>query len=343
MENRLLATLSDHELLVKLARVASSERALVVDLIELLGEVDARRLYLPEGCSSLFTYCTTVLKFADNEAYFRIESARAARQFPVILDRLRDGSMSLTTIKLVRPHLTNDNVGRVIAAAAGKSKREVEQLVAGLAPKPDAKPILRRLPEPPRAAAEDQAESLDSTTRPEAPEPAVLLTPAPASPRSISAPLSSDRYLLRVTLSADAHAKLRRAQNLMRHTDPTGDLAIVIDRALKLLVDDLERHRMAHVKKPRELASVGTSKREYSRYVPAAVRRAVWTRDEGRCAFVGNRGRCCETGALELHHVEPFSFGGPTTTANLELRCRAHNQYEGALLFDWGRNAVDSH
>jgi 5-methylcytosine-specific restriction endonuclease McrA len=67
--------------------------------------------------------------------------------------------------------------------------------------------------------------------------------------------------------------------------------------------------------------------------VPAAVRRAVWNRDGGRCAFVGSGGRCDESAFLEFHHVIPFAAGGPTTTENLELRCRAHNAYEAALDF----------
>ena len=54
--------------------------------LALLAEVDARRLYLGEGCSSLFTYCTQVLHLSEHAAYHRIEAARAARQYPVILD-----------------------------------------------------------------------------------------------------------------------------------------------------------------------------------------------------------------------------------------------------------------
>jgi 5-methylcytosine-specific restriction endonuclease McrA len=59
----------------------------------------------------------------------------------------------------------------------------------------------------------------------------------------------------------------------------------------------------------------------------------VWTRDDGRCAFVGADGRCRETGWLEIHHVVPFARGGLTTTENLELRCRAHNAYEAEREF----------
>jgi 5-methylcytosine-specific restriction endonuclease McrA len=63
------------------------------------------------------------------------------------------------------------------------------------------------------------------------------------------------------------------------------------------------------------------------------VKRAVWRRDEGRCAYIGREGRCTERGFLEYHHVLPYAAGGAATTANIELRCRAHNAYEASLFF----------
>ena len=70
-----------------------------------------------------------------------------------------------------------------------------------------------------------------------------------------------------------------------------------------------------------------------SRHIPAGVKREVWRRDEGRCAFVGARGRCAERGFLEFHHVVPFAAGGAADATNIELRCRAHNVYEADLFF----------
>ena len=63
------------------------------------------------------------------------------------------------------------------------------------------------------------------------------------------------------------------------------------------------------------------------------MKRAVWQRDEGRCAFVGRIGRCRETAFLEFHHVAPYAAGGVGTADNIQLRCRAHNQYEADLFF----------
>ena len=84
-------TLSDPELLAEVRRLAGHERHATARLIAALGELDARRLYLGEGCSSLFTYCTQVLHLSEHAAYGRIEAARAARKLPAILDLLADG------------------------------------------------------------------------------------------------------------------------------------------------------------------------------------------------------------------------------------------------------------
>jgi len=316
---------SDRELLDRVARVAGDERAAMAELVALLGEVDARRLYLPEGCSSLFTYCTQLLHFTEPEAYVRIAAARAAREFPIILDRLRDGSLTLTSVSLLRAHLTPVNADELIAGALHKTKREIDKQVATIAPKPDARSMVRRLPEAPHKTTTPTVEYAAK----EAVAAAFTAPRETLAPRPICAPTSSERYLLRVTLSDAAHAHLRRAQDLMRHSILNGDPAIVVERALELLVEDLERRRMGRVARPKPARANNVA----ARYIPAAIRREVWTRNEGRCAFIGAHGRCRETGLLEFHHVEAFAHGGPTTAENLELRCRAHNQYEGRILF----------
>ena len=79
------AHLSNRDLLAQLKRLAQSERDATAALIAALAEVDARRLYLGEGCSSLFTYCTQVLHLSEHAAYGRIEAARAARNHPMVL------------------------------------------------------------------------------------------------------------------------------------------------------------------------------------------------------------------------------------------------------------------
>src|SRR4026207_623045 len=86
-----ISLLSDDDLLASVKRAAGDERRATAQLIALLMELDTRKLYLGEGCSSLFTYCTQVLHLSEHAAYGRIEAARVARKYPVVLERLQAG------------------------------------------------------------------------------------------------------------------------------------------------------------------------------------------------------------------------------------------------------------
>jgi 5-methylcytosine-specific restriction endonuclease McrA len=136
-----------------------------------------------------------------------------------------------------------------------------------------------------------------------------------------------------MTVSEETHQKLQRARDLLRHVVPDGDPAAIVDRALTVLVQQAELRKFAAAEQRRTSRPRVASAGAHSRVVPASIRRAVWSRDQGRCAFEGFEGRCVETGGLEFHHVLPFASGGPTTVENLQLRCRAHNAFEGRQVF----------
>ncbi len=91
--------LSDRDLLARVHDAVRDERVATARLIALLMELDTRRLYLGEGCSSLFTYCTQVLHLSEHAAYNRIETARAARRFPAILELVESAAVTLTTVR----------------------------------------------------------------------------------------------------------------------------------------------------------------------------------------------------------------------------------------------------
>ena len=316
---------SDDQLLVEVQRLAGSEREATARLVAALAELDARRLYLGQGCSSMFTYCVQVLHLAEHAAYNRIEAARAARRFPVILTLLADGCVHLTAVRLLAGHLTEANHLDVLREASHKSKREVEQIVARLQPRPDVPASVRKVPSM-QAAAAAQPGPVEAHSA-----AALVAAPVegPAPPRVLVAPLAPERYKVQFTVSRDTHDKLRRVQDLLRHQIPSGDPAAIFDRALTMLLEELERKRLAVTARPRAVKPTDT----HGRHVPAAVRRAVWTRDGGRCRFEGAVGRCTETGLLEFHHVVPYASRGPTTAENLELRCAAHNRYEAERYF----------
>lgn len=324
------AELSDRDLIAEVQRLAGSERAATAAMVSCLAEMDTRRLYLGEGCRSLFAYCTQVLHLSEHAAYARIEAARAVRRFPVILERLSRGEVTLTAIGLLRPHLTEANHLEILDRARFKLKRDVEELVASLAPKPDARAMVRKLPEPPmRQPTLMTAQSATVTLPVSAPVAPAAPGPMKSAQPATVVPLAPERYKIQFTVGRTTRDKFRRAQDLLRHSVPNGDPAEIFDRALTMLVDKLERTKFAAATRPRPASSAAMR----SRHVPASVKRAVARRDAGRCAFAGPAGRCVERGAMEFHHVVPYAEGGKATVENIQLRCRAHNQYEAEQRF----------
>jgi len=209
--------------------------------------------------------------------------------------------------------------------------------VARLAPRPDVAASVRKLPGPILATSSGfggiGASALESG-------PALGTSSFQGSVRSTMAippratlVLAPDRYRLQVTIGLGTLQKLNLAKDMLRHAIPSGDEAAILDRALTLLLEDVAKKKFAATPNPRPAPGSDPA----SRHIPAEVRRAVWLRDLGRCAYVAPNGRrCTEHGFLEFHHVKPFAAGGEATLSNIHLRCRKHNQYEARVFFARG-------
>lgn len=344
-----LKRLSDSALFARIKELAARERGEMVLLVAHLAELDTRDAHLRLGHGSLFAYCRDALALSEQEAYNRVAVARATRRFPVVLEMLEAGALNLTTVRLLAPRLTPDNHEAALESARGKSKLQVEELAARLWPKPDAPSFVRKLPGSPRPVPPPAETPLVSPVALPASGPpggpltdlGVPVATAPAPPWSAPqrtadvTPLSPDRYKIQVTIGGATLEKLRRAKDLLRHAIPSGDEAAILDRALTALLAALAQRKFAATESPRPSAGTAPG----SRHIPAEVKRAVWRRDLGRCAFVGTNGRRCpERGFLEFHHVRPYATGGPGTVENIELRCRSHNDYEARAYFGPARS-----
>jgi hypothetical protein len=354
---RPLAHITDDELLRRLAELLRQSRRVESDLVAHIAEVDERRLYAREASPSMFAYCTEVLHLSEAEAYLRITVARASREHPMLLTMLGDGRLHLTAIAKLAPHLTLENREALLGRATHRSKRQIEELIAELAPRPDAPALMRRLPERPilpapvllgpdgagagvRELGGDGAGMATSelgpggAAGPAAPAPSSPGVARPSAP-AIVQPLAPARYKVQFTASAQLHDKLECLRALLRSEIPDGDLGAVIERAV---TETLESRRFARTGNPRKgLAATDTS--PSSRRIPAAVRRAVRERDQGRCCYLGEGGRrCSDGGRLEYHHRRPFGLGGDHSPQNIGLACRLHNLYLAE--HDYGREAI---
>ena len=275
MHTYTLAHVSDEALLADLAALVATDRKTTAALLAHIAEVDARALFLPAACSSMFVYCVRVLHLAEDAAFKRIRAARAARRFPQIFDAIADGRLHLSGVVLLAAHLTDENVDEVLAAAAHRSKADLELLVARLAPQPDVAAAITPLVAPGGAMPLPE----------QAPGP---VAPPPEPPAMRMKPLAPERFALQVTISQETRDKLDRAQALVRHRNPSGDLAYVVEFAADALIATLERDKRAATSRPR----VPKARPEDAdpRYIPADVTRAVYERDGEQCTFVSETG-----------------------------------------------------
>jgi hypothetical protein len=337
------AALSDQELLARLSTLAGREREASVDLVAHLAALDARpSVYLARGFGSLHGYCMQALRLSEDAACNRIAAARACRRFPLILDLLASGEMTLTSVRMLGRYLTPENHEAVLDTAKGQTLKRIDLLVATLAPQPDAPSLVRKL----ATTAVDAPAPTPEVATSVPPEPWATRTPSPApavaAPRPIVRPTAPERYRVQFTIGEATHEKLRRLQALLRHEIPDGDPGAIFDRAITLLLAHVENKKLGATAKPRPRPPI---RRETdnegirtpplpSRAVPRAVKRAVWSRDGGQCAFVSVDGRrCTEREFLQFHHVQAHAKRGPATVDNISLRCRRHNQYEAELVF----------
>jgi hypothetical protein len=303
MQSSSASRLSDRDLVDQVTRLAAAEKGATVTLIGLLAEVYARRLHERAGYATLFIFCTDALRLSESEAYDRMKAAKIASRFPAALTLLGEGRLTLTTIRLLAPHLTATNHQELFAEASGLGKRQVQELIARLFPEEDVPSSITQLVPPPEG---------------------FTVLPPP-----LIRPLSPDRYQITFTVSGDTRAKLELAQDLLRHAIPNGDPARIFARAIEVLVEELVRLKYAA-----NAPGVSHGHDGESRYIPVEVKRAVFIRDGGRCAFVGAGGRRCgERSFVEFHHVIPWAAGGRSTVDNIQLRCRAHNEYESEMYY----------
>lgn len=374
MEPKILAAVPDDELLDRLAELLRQSRRVESEIVEHIAEVDGRRLFAREASPSTFAYCTDVLHLSEAEAYLRITVARASRRHPMLLRFLGDGRLHLTGMALLAPHLTAENRDALLARAVHKSKREIEELVAEIAPQPDTPGQMRRLPQrielqqPPIHVAGDggpppdpdkaggleapmaQAANLNVSgglngaggpqLRPDRVAPAavgIVSQAVTARPPTVEA-LAPGRYRVQFTASTALRDKLERLRALLQPTLPDADLATVIELAITEKLERLEARRFAQSSRPRKQLS-DTDATPHSRHVPAAIRRAVRERDGRQCGFVSKGGRRCSEGdRLEYHHRHPFGLGGDHSPKNVVLLCRTHNAWLAEQ--DYGRSAI---
>ncbi len=348
------ASLDSTALSRRLGELAGHERQLQVEFLLHLEEFDRRRAWAEAGYPSLWEWCLRVLHLREGAAGRRIAAMRVLRRLPRLAEALRDGRLSLSTVTLLGRVLTEENREEVVARAAYLTKAETEHLVVSLQPRTAPKEGLRLLSpkaaSSPSSAAQLSSAALPRETPPPQQEPPTLTNPpdrgcSPAIARRASRaslePMSADTYSLRATVDSAFKKELDELKGLLAHKFPDGDLGAVLREAVQCALEKHGKRKGAvepsrkRKSSPREERAAGEKPRPAAREpIPAAVRREVWKRDGGQCAWRSEDGhRCGSTWKLELDHLVPAALGGPSTVENLRVCCHTHNQLHAEQTF----------
>jgi 5-methylcytosine-specific restriction endonuclease McrA len=241
-----------------------------------------------------------------------------------VFEALESGRVHLTGLRLLAPHITPETVEELLAAATHKTKEAIERLLAERSPRLGVPAMVT-----PRCE-EGAPGHLRNTDSQE-------VTGAGAPPSRSSdrvTPLSAESYAVQFTRSREADERFRYAQDLLGHQVKGSDIAEVYDRAVKALIEKLERVRFGACSRPRKR---GRLTRPGSRHIANDVRRAVWKRDGGQCTYTSESGRRCEARRdLQFDHEQEFARGGEATVDNLRLRCPGHNQHTAEQTYGAG-------
>jgi len=317
-----------------------------------LNEIERRKLHLKLGYASMFDYCTSGLGYSSSAAARRIRTARCMARYPEVLALLKANEVNLSTVSQVSRLLTAENKDALLQRMRGKSQREVDLIVAEYEPRSMPRervtqivvqvPLNAVLPRGAASAPKSGGELLSPV------DSSVLCNRKCDSPNDLESdhcrsgsellqPATEKRMHLSFSVSEGFMAKLEKIRSLAWHQLPANaSLEQVFELAMDYFIekrDPIARTRVRRKDSKENEAATVIRALTRSRHVPAAVREAVFTRDDGRCTYVGFSGkRCNSTDALQIDHVEPFSRGGLSALSNLRLLCAHHNRLEAERL-----------
>jgi 5-methylcytosine-specific restriction endonuclease McrA len=318
---------SAREVLTETDQIVAQDRQLTLRLLHNLREIEHNKFYLELGYSSMFDYCTGHLKFSEPAAVRRIRTARCLAAHSQLGPMLEHGEVSPTTVALISYHMKPDNAVSLIEAIKGKSKREVEHVIAALEPLSTIPPDRSRPFVVAVATCAKSTSSGDGKKSPSASES------TPDTPVIVEREALQLKRMVRSEITTDEETmqKLERVRSLASHRlAMNASLGQLIDFVAEYFLereDPIRRdaRRKASAEKKRIRQNTASSN---PRHIPAAVRDEVHVRDQ-RCTYVGPDGkRCNSPHVLQVDHVKPVARRGAATIDNLRLLCAEHNRLE---------------
>ena len=350
-----LKDFADHDLLTEIREKSKAEQKLTLYVVELIKEVSRRKLFLSLGFGSLFDFVTKDLGFEPASAMRRIQAARLVSEIPEVQEKLESGSLSLSVASQAQTFfrkeeqrlgakMSVDQKTEILSQLENKSAREAERALVKISP------MSVQVFEKQRALSEDLTEiklvidkdlkaKLDELMHlmsHQNPEQSyvellkLLVTKAHKSLKAkteckVSKPAVMEPAVMEPTV------EYKKSKFVLKNLAAQNRQSAVTDK-------NLAQTRKALITSHSDVGSDPTNTvrsrmivKKTTRYIPAAVKRYVWKRDQGCCQYLDPRSnRKCESKyQLQLDHLQRYRDWGQHNPENLRLLCANHNRVRG--------------
>jgi hypothetical protein len=295
-----LRSIADSELIEKTRSLVGEERSITAEILTYLEEIDRRRLYLERGYPSLFDFSCKFLGYSADQAMRRISAMRVTRDVPAIRAEIEAGTLSLTNAAKAQTFLNAERkAGKTYSLEA---KRELLSELSGLSTR--------------------ECDARLAEKSPEAPRPDRLR------------PISASQTQITFTADEELMQDLAKIRALLAHSEKDGSYGELLKRMTQIVLAKIDPDLKITRARPSAVAPKAKLP-QVIRTIPAAVRAAVWKRDQGKCQYLdAQTGKTCHSPfRIEYEHVQPFALGGPSTIENLTLRCAGHNRLAATHAF----------
>lgn len=308
-----LSQQTNQTLLLELKTLVKKEREILGQILELLKEVDRRKLYLDLAYPSLFEFCVDHLGYSESAAYRRIQAMRLVRELPELKTKIEEGKLNISNLSQAQSFFVSE-VKKQNKIYTREEKRQ----------------ILLKLENKTKLETEKELVKISPESAKGADEFISFITP--------------EKIRLKTTINPTLFKKLKKLKSLLSHKNPNYSYAELIeelaDRALNNLGkdDSLPENSSSRQDLDHGIAAASETEEEFlmikmgiprNRHIPEKLKREVWQRDGGKCSYKdAASGKICGSEhLLQIDHIIPFSEGGLSKDAkNLRLLCAQHNR-----------------
>lgn len=345
--NQDIKQVTNQEIIAELKRLSEQEKLLVNRSIDLLREVEERRIYLKMGYPSLYEFCITELHYSEGASYRRIAAMRLIKAVPEIKEKAEAGKISLTAMAQAQSYfkrkeneLTPINKTaklELLSKLEHRSSRECEREILKLDPKshrPDrvvAKTEhlteIRLTVDNDFMAALDKLKDLLSNKHPELSTKDIMLHAMKAEVARLQKPIARRRiHAVKKAVAPAGEASAIAPVSAIAAASDINPKSATLTIANQPAIITVNSNPITA--DPRSAKSPAARQKGRRIHLPDSTRREVFIKDNWECAYkdpmTGHK--CSSKKYLEIDHIKPISRGGKNETENLQLLCSAHNK-----------------